>query len=242
MQARLNGLMEGWQEWVSWDTPAKRLRGARKARQLTQDALALASGVKQSDISKLERGDSSSSRSWPQLARALGVNALWLSAGDGEPMALEEDVAAETLGIPSVGQAIEVLATALSSMDEIGRELASGVLASIAKRPDQPEGATAMLAALIQHHGSKAPPPSPSSPSSGKKAKRTTAAAQRRAPGRVALTVTQGGGQKRQLALPLRTVADPFNADTAPRREQEWYERVKAAPKAASSDDSRKPK
>lgn len=65
-------------------TIGQRLKQARTARQMTQTQLAEASGVSQSDISKLERGDSNASRGIARLARALDVDALWLELGEGD--------------------------------------------------------------------------------------------------------------------------------------------------------------
>jgi len=221
------------ENWDQWDTPAKRLRGSRKARKLTQDQLSAASGVTQSDISKLERGESATTSGWPQLAGALNVDALWLASGKGRPDTVPATGAdASYLEAPSLGQAIEVLAHVLQNMDEIGREMAGTALASIAKRPDQPEGVMAMLSALVEHH-TLTPTPGPDSPTSTKGTKKKSAAKLRGAGKVVTLTLTQGGGQKRQLALPLRTVADPFDTRQASVREREWYDDVKAAPKAS---------
>lgn len=74
MQARLNAHM---------DTLGKRLRFARQERKLTQTQLADLSGVKQSDISKLERGDSQTTTGLVRLASALTCNPEWLDTGDG---------------------------------------------------------------------------------------------------------------------------------------------------------------
>lgn len=74
MQQGLNGWM---------DTLGKRLRHARKERGLTQDQLEAASGVKQSDISKLERGESNTTTGLVKLAKALGCSADWLDTGNG---------------------------------------------------------------------------------------------------------------------------------------------------------------
>lgn len=74
MQQGLNGWM---------DTLGQRLKFARIERGLTQVQLALASGVKQSDISKLERGDSTATTGLVKLAKALGCSAEWLDTGDG---------------------------------------------------------------------------------------------------------------------------------------------------------------
>jgi len=66
------------------DTLAKRLRHARKARNLTQVELAEKSGVAQSDISKIERGETLSTTKLVALSNALNVNPNWLDTGDGE--------------------------------------------------------------------------------------------------------------------------------------------------------------
>ena len=62
---------------------AKRLKSARLLRGMTQVQLCALSGVKQSDISKLERGDSLKTTALVAIARALGVRADWLDTGDG---------------------------------------------------------------------------------------------------------------------------------------------------------------
>lgn len=62
-----------------------RLKFARENRQLTQVQLSRASGVNQSDISKLERNDVNASTSLPALARALQCDVDWLDTGDGDP-------------------------------------------------------------------------------------------------------------------------------------------------------------
>lgn len=64
---------------------AMRLRHARKARSLTQVKLASISGVKQSSISDLERGESKSFRgsTLVSLAKALQVSPEWLANGKG---------------------------------------------------------------------------------------------------------------------------------------------------------------
>ena len=60
----------------------KRLKSARKHKGLSQEALAKLSGVKQGSISKIERGDQSSSTFDIELAEALGIQARWLKTGD----------------------------------------------------------------------------------------------------------------------------------------------------------------
>lgn len=69
------------------ETLAKRLKHARELRGWTQTQLAQESGVKQSDISKIERGDTLKPTGLLALARALQVVPEWLDAGD-EGMAI----------------------------------------------------------------------------------------------------------------------------------------------------------
>jgi phage repressor protein C with HTH and peptisase S24 domain len=61
----------------------KRLRSARKAAGLTQEALSKKTGIAQSTISTAEREGSGSSDT-PVYANACGVSALWLATGEGE--------------------------------------------------------------------------------------------------------------------------------------------------------------
>ena len=62
---------------------AKRIKSARLLRGLTQVQLSALSGVKQSDISKLERGNSLKTTALVAISRALGVRADWMDTGDG---------------------------------------------------------------------------------------------------------------------------------------------------------------
>jgi phage repressor protein C with HTH and peptisase S24 domain len=66
------------------DTLAKRLKFARTTRGMTQEDLFKESGVKQSDISKMERGKSLKTANIVQLAKALQCRPDWLGTGDGE--------------------------------------------------------------------------------------------------------------------------------------------------------------
>lgn len=69
------------------DSLAKRLKTARELAKLTQTQLSDSSGVKQSDISKLERGESLTTSGLVRLAKVLQVSPAWLDTGDG-PMKL----------------------------------------------------------------------------------------------------------------------------------------------------------
>ena len=85
-------------------TLAERIKFAREAKEMTQTALAKKSGLKQSDISKLETGRMFSTTAMVELATALECNPIWLSTGKGGPWAKKETIKNDFL-IPVVGQA-----------------------------------------------------------------------------------------------------------------------------------------
>ncbi len=62
----------------------QRLKAARKYAGLTQTQLATKVGMDQTTISDLERGKSSSSSFCASIARACGVDPLWLETGQGD--------------------------------------------------------------------------------------------------------------------------------------------------------------
>ena len=64
---------------------ANRISSMREQRGMTQQQLADQSGLQQSDISKLERGDSKKTTEIVGLARALRCNPFWLDDGKGDP-------------------------------------------------------------------------------------------------------------------------------------------------------------
>lgn len=65
------------------DTLAKRVKAARKERGMRQEDLAEASGLKQSDISKIENGLILKTTGVVALARALRCDPEWLATGEG---------------------------------------------------------------------------------------------------------------------------------------------------------------
>lgn len=67
------------------DTPAQRLIWAREKKELTQEALAKLVGVRQSTIGNLETGYRKSAKHIAKIAEVLGVDALWLVEGKGQP-------------------------------------------------------------------------------------------------------------------------------------------------------------
>lgn len=66
------------------ETLAKRVKAARTKAGLRQEDVAAASGLKQSDISKIENGSIQKTTGIVALARALGVDPDWLATGEGE--------------------------------------------------------------------------------------------------------------------------------------------------------------
>lgn len=114
--------------------------------------------------------------------------------------------------------------------------MASTALSNLAKNPSKADKTAQMLNAVIAlHPRAPALEPEPQPPGGGSR-KRKAPAAERRSQERQRLTVTVGGGQKMQQDLPLKRALhpanDPFDENNAPANERQWYERVKAAPKA----------
>lgn len=68
-------------------TLVDRLKWARQKADLSQEELGKKASVSQSTIGNLEAGTRNSARRLPQIAAVLGVNALWLAEGRGEPAA-----------------------------------------------------------------------------------------------------------------------------------------------------------
>lgn len=71
-----------------------RIRDARKQANLTQGQLAARIGIKQSTISELETGESTGTTLIASFAKELGVSALWLETGKGDPYPQHSQVAA----------------------------------------------------------------------------------------------------------------------------------------------------
>lgn len=67
------------------ETLAQRVKTRRELLKLTQAQLAELSGIKQSDISKIENGQTHQPSRMAELARALRCDAYWLATGEGQP-------------------------------------------------------------------------------------------------------------------------------------------------------------
>lgn len=68
-------------------TLGQRLQMARAAAQLSQKAVAMAAGVDQTTIARIEGGSRSSLRRLVEVAKVLKVRPEWLSSGSGEMQA-----------------------------------------------------------------------------------------------------------------------------------------------------------
>ena len=70
---------------------ASRLKTARKAAGPTQEQLALATGVKQGAIQKIENGKSHRPRKIKKIADVLDVSAFWLLLGEEGSFYVSDD-------------------------------------------------------------------------------------------------------------------------------------------------------
>jgi transcriptional regulator with XRE-family HTH domain len=126
-----------------------RLLKAREHAGLTQTALSKSVGMSQSAYASAETNGQGSTYT-SQLAAACGVRAEWLATGQG-PMiakAASHAVSAAAAAVnepPDVMQALTVLAGALSKLDKPTREGVAGMLAMLAKEPEQAESTLAAL-------------------------------------------------------------------------------------------------
>lgn len=79
IQVRLNGRMN----YGPMDTLARRAKAARDFRRLTQVQASRLSGIKQSDISKIERGETLRPQGLLAMASAYDCDPRWLDSGEG---------------------------------------------------------------------------------------------------------------------------------------------------------------
>lgn len=133
---------------------------------------------------------------------------------------------------PTLEEAMEALGEAILGMDDVGREMAGTLLTSLVKHPEKAHSLAETLAAFAQLRKRTATDPDPQPPKPAKVKVQPKADAKRPG-GRAALVLKIGGGEKRQYELQLRR--DAFRpASTVSAKEAEWYERLRATPKAAN--------
>jgi len=114
-------------------TLADRLKWARLKSDLSQEELGKKAGVSQSTIGNLEAGTRNTARRLPQIAAVLGVNALWLAEGRGEPMAN--------------GKADAPYDSAIASASESARAVIDAVLK--ADQADEPESTFKLILRML---------------------------------------------------------------------------------------------
>ena len=116
-------------------TLSERMKSAREAAGLTQDALAKRAHCGQTTIASIENGRNEGATPLPMLAHVLGVEALWLAEGKGprrrEGYRALHDATANELLMPSF-----VLATAdqeIGAVVQIMRTMPPGMRGQVAQ-------------------------------------------------------------------------------------------------------------
>jgi transcriptional regulator with XRE-family HTH domain len=116
-----------------------RVKTRRIALGLTQGDVAKISGLKQSDISKIETGRIQETTKMIGLARALQCDAEWLSTGRGEASALQSprQTTSQSISIEQMklSQALDLIESALIRLDLVGRERVAPLFESLARSP-----------------------------------------------------------------------------------------------------------
>lgn len=85
-------------------TVGQRVKQARKAAGLSQQALADKIGLRQATIAELEKGDSKSSKFLVEIALACDVSPRWLAKDEGEKQLTMNDLLAEFATLPRTAQ------------------------------------------------------------------------------------------------------------------------------------------
>jgi hypothetical protein len=129
---------------------------------------------------------------------------------------------------PTLEESVGQLAEVLTSLDPLGRELASQLLAALAKNPEETPKLLPTLVGIVERHAQV--PQEPQPPITPKPTRKASKAAEARPRTKAALVLKIGGGQKQQFSLPL--VRSAFKTSSASANERAWYERLKAVPKA----------
>lgn len=124
--------------YMSPNTYGKRLRSARKAAKLTQKQLADKVGLTQATISELENDEYDGSAKTPSIADVLGVGALWLADGKGDPSAGTRRNDTYDAAIAQASDAARVLVNAILKADKAG-EPAQTFMLMLRMLPDPDE-------------------------------------------------------------------------------------------------------
>lgn len=121
-----------------------RLREARKSAGLTQTQLSEKTGIPQSTISTAERSGNSSAES-VNYADACGVSLRWLANGDGSMRPATQTITPPPIdnqnisfeAAVSIGQAMQAIAAAMQSTDDISKATAKAVMLALIDDPSR---------------------------------------------------------------------------------------------------------
>jgi hypothetical protein len=150
----------------------------------------------------------------------------WLDLPPRHTVVADADASVAPVRPPTTDEAVETLAELLLGLDDDGREMASTALSRFARNPMNAKRFAETLDTLAKIHP-REPDPEPPLPS-----RRRVASTAAKSNAKAQLSVKVGGGKKVQMALPFKTVADPWDSAQAPANERAWYAKVKSAPKA----------
>ncbi len=115
---------------------------------MTQGQVAKASGLKQPDISKIERGDIKRTTELLGLARALQCNPDWLDTGHGEKT-LQGSNWVPLTNPSQLADALDLLADRINDIESLrSRELIATRLQTLALSPDSLKARNSVLEAL----------------------------------------------------------------------------------------------
>jgi len=134
------------------ETLASRAKARRKELGLTQAEVARVSGLKQSDVSKIENGSIQKTTEMIGLARALRCSAQWLADGQGDMLALTSSALTEFGPTPS---AMEL--AMLYDMIPVSQRI---------KRAQAYTAAAAAIVAVLEGRSSAQPSPDLKTPAS----------------------------------------------------------------------------
>ncbi len=99
-----------------------RVREARMAAKLSQKDLAAIVGLSQPTLSELETSESTGSTSLASIAAALGVSALWLETGKGNPKSAEGNLTNQVSVLGELKTAELMLVTIYRSLPSESQE------------------------------------------------------------------------------------------------------------------------
>lgn len=125
--------------YMSLNTYGKRLRAARKSVRLTQKQLADKVGLKQATISELENDEYDGSAKTAAIADVLGVSALWLAEGKGDPQVTHGSRTTYDSAVDEASDAARTLIDAILRADKSGEPAQTfALMLRMLPDPDEP--------------------------------------------------------------------------------------------------------